>query len=276
MDIVADGIRLQYIESGNGYPVICIHGNGLNRELWRHLMPEISKEYRAIAYELRGAGKSEAPGRLGVTITNDDHTKDLEALMDVLNIEEAAIVAQGLGSFVALQLATDHPERVGAMVVVNTAPKVPTTLVEQIQRWAETAEKEGMESLVDVAMRRWFLESFHREHPDVIQRYRAIYAANPPMGYAANCRGIIQFDITPKLHRIKCPSLIVSGAEDKATPPEGHEIIAERITGSKLVIVPNASHTVPEEQVAEFNRVTLEFLDQNVHILTSEGRFESH
>jgi 3-oxoadipate enol-lactonase len=264
MDIVVNGIRLQYIELGSGYPIICIHGNGLNRDLWRHLIPELCRQYRAIAYELRGAGKSEAPTKPGVTITSENHVNDLTAFMDALEIKKAAVVAQGLGSFVALQLAVEHPGRVEAMIVVNTAPRVPTTLIEQIQKWVKTAEKEGMEPLVDTAMKRWFLESFRRAHPDVIQRYQAMYAANPPMGYAANCRGIIQFDLTSELYRVKCPTLIVCGEQDKATTPQDHKAIAEKITNSKLVIIPGASHTVPEEQATELNRITLEFLDQNI------------
>lgn len=53
MDAIANGVRLQYIESASGYPVICMHGNGLNRDLWIHLMPELIKKYRAIVYAFR-------------------------------------------------------------------------------------------------------------------------------------------------------------------------------------------------------------------------------
>ena len=99
MDIIANGIRLRYIESGSGYPVVCIPGNGLSTEMWRHLIPELSQRYRAISYELRGMGKSEAPGRRGMTYTNEDHAKDLEAFLDALNINQAAIVAHAFGGF---------------------------------------------------------------------------------------------------------------------------------------------------------------------------------
>ena len=264
MDIIANGIRLQYIESGSGYPVVCIPGNGLSTDMWRHLIPELSQRYRAIAYELRGMGKSEAPGRRGVTYTNEDHGKDLEALLDVLDISQAAIVAHAFGGFVAMRVAIDRPERVSTMVLVNTSAKMESPTVSKFPGWATTVEMEGMEPLLDGGMARWFVERVHREHPEVIQLYREMLGANPPMGYAANARGIPLLDIRNELNTIQCPTLVVAGKEDKATPPEEHEIIAERIPGARLVVVPNTSHTVPEEQAEEFNRATLEFLDQNI------------
>ncbi len=262
MDVIANGIRLQYIESGGGYPVICLHGNGLNRELWRHLMPELSKKYRTIVYELRGMGKSETPGKPGLTITNEDHAQDLEGLMDALNIKEAAIVAHAFGAFISMRFAIDHPERVRAMVVVGTSAKIGGKTLEGIPEWIEIIEKEGEGPLLDRTMERWFVESFRREHPEVIKLYRDMVAANPPMGYAANFRGILHYNIMSELHKIKCPTLVVSGAEDRSTTPEDHKAIAGEIANSKLVIVPKASHTVPEEQSEEFNRITLEFLSQ--------------
>ena len=268
MDILANGIRLQYIESGSGYPVICMHGNGLNRDLWRYLTPELNKKYRAIVYELRGMGKSETPGKPGATITNEDHAKDLKGLMDALNIKEAAIVAHAFGAFVSMRFAIDYAERVSAMVVVGTSAKLGGKTREGIPKWIEITEKEGVEPLLDETMERWFVESFRREHPEVIKLYRDMFAANPPMGYAANYRGILQYDLIPELHKIKCPTLVVSGAEDESTPTGDHEIIVKKIPNSKLVIVPKTSHTVPEEEVEGFNRMTLEFLNQNI----PEGR----
>lgn len=264
MDVIANAIRIQYIESGSGYPVICIHGNGLNRDLWRHLMPELSQRYRAIAYDLRGMGKSETPGKPGLTFTVEDHAKDLEGFMDALNIEQVAIIAHAFGAFVSMRFAINRPERVSAMVVVCATAKLESSTLEALPRWIKTVEKEGMEPLIEEAMNRWFLEPFRRGHPEVIRLHREVYGANPPMGYAANCRGILYYDILGELNKIQCPTLVLAGKEDRSTPPKDHEIIAKRIPNSRLMIFPNASHTVPEEQVEEFNRMTLEFLYKNV------------
>ena len=262
MDVIANGVRLQYVEAGSGYPVVCIPGNGLSTLMWRHLIPALSERYRAIAYELRGMGGSEAPGRPGVTYTNEDHGKDLEAFLDGLDISHAAIVGHAFGGFVAMRVAIDRPERVGAMVLVNTTAKSPRSAV--AADWAKVVEAEGMEPLLDETMARWFLERVHREQPEVIQSYREMLGANPPMGYAANARGISRLDLRDELSAIQCPTLVVGGEEDKGIPPSENEKNAEKIPGAQLAIIRDASHTVPEEQAEEFNRTTLEFLDQSI------------
>jgi 3-oxoadipate enol-lactonase len=264
MDLIANRTRFWYEESGQGQPVICIHGNGLNRELWRHLEPQLSSEYRAILYELRGMGESESVGTPGLKFSVKDHADDLSAIMDALEIDRAAILAHAFGSFVSMKFAADHPQRVTAMVVFCTAAKIESRTKQRLPKWVEIVEKEGMEPLIEEALDRWFVEPFKEVHPEIMDLYRKMVGANPWMGYAANCRGIIEYDIRDELDRIQCPTLAITGESDCSTLPEDHQLIADRIPDSKLVVVKNASHTVPEEQPEEFNRLCLEFLKEKL------------
>ena len=264
VDVIANGVRLQYSESGSGFPVVCMHGNGLNRDMWRHLIPELNQRYRAIAYDQRAMGKSETPGRRGLTFLNDVHAKDYQGFLDALDIDQAAIVAQAFGGFAALRTAIDRPERVKAMVLVNITAKMGGRTMTTLPEWPGTVEEHGMEPLLDEAMDRWFVQRVHREHPEVVQFYRKMLGANPPMGYAANTRGIMQYDISDELGKIRCPTLIITGNEDWSTPARDQEILAQGIPGARLAVVPDASHTVPEENAEEFNRLALEFLNEHV------------
>ncbi len=265
MDLIANRTRFWFTEYGDGNPVICIHGNGLNRDLWRQFVPVASKDFRTILYELRGMGESETIGRPGQIFTVKDHAEDLLAIMDVLGIKKTAIVAHAFGAFVSMQFATLYPERVSTMVVFCTSARVEGKTKKRLPKWVETVEKEGnLDSLVEEAMERWFVEPFRKAHPDVINLYRKMVGANPPMGYAANCRGIIEYDIIDELVNIKCPTLAIAGESDHSTPPGDHELIVDKILNSKLMVVKNSSHTVCEEQVEEFNRVTLDYLKQNI------------
>jgi 3-oxoadipate enol-lactonase len=121
-----------------------------------------------------------------------------------------------------------------------------------------------MGPLIEEAMDRWFVEPFKKANPAIIDLYRRMVGANPPMGYAANCRGIIDYDIRELLSSIRCPTLVMTGESDRSTPPQDHELIAKRIPHSKFVVIRGASHTVAEEQPEEFNRITIEFLDQHI------------
>lgn len=260
MDLVANGVRLHYLEAGTGTPVVCIHGLGLNTGVWRHLMPDLSRRYRTVAYDLRGMGKSEAPGRRGLTHSIDLHADDLEGLLDGLGIEKAAMVAHAYGAFASMRLAMTRPDRVSAMVVVNTSARMEEPGISQGLYRAARAELDGMEPLLDVAMSRWFVESFHRERPEAMQFYREMLAATPPLGYAASARELANLDLRPGLGQIQCPTLAIAGELDWSTPPAQHQIIADGIPGGRLAIVRDASHTVPEEQPEEFARLALEFL----------------
>ena len=262
MDVIVNGIRLHYLESGvpTGFPVLLLHGNGLNHEMWRHLEPALRADYRVIAPHFRGMGESEAPGRRGVTFTVEDHAADLASFMDALGIEWAALVGHAFGGFVALQVALDHPERVASLVLVDTSARVEGTTREGLPQWADKVEREGMAGVVEGAMHRWFVGRLHREDQATLDLYRRMVAANPPMGYAANCRGIPAYDLTGELGRIAAPTLVVAGTEDYSITLQQKRELAERIPGARLVEVPDASHTVPEEQPELFNREVLAFM----------------
>ncbi|MBI3978509.1 MAG: alpha/beta fold hydrolase [Chloroflexi bacterium] len=262
MDTIANGVRLHYVEAGSGPAVVCIHGLGLNTGVWRHLMPELSRRYRAIAYDLRGMGKSEAPGRRGVTNTAEIHADDLAGFLDALGIQQAAIVAHAFGAFGAMVFAAARPERISALAVVNTSAQMGEPGSSQGLYRAATAELDGMAPLLDVGMARWFVERVHREQPEVIRFYREMLGSTPPMGYAASARALPKLDLRPLLGQVRCPTLVVAGEQDWSTPPSHHEVIARAIPGAQFVVVQSASHTVPEEQPEEFNRLTIGFLDR--------------
>lgn len=264
MDLIANRTRFWFTEYGEGKPLILIHGNGLSRILWRHFIPEASKHYRVIVYELRGMGESETIGKPGQIFTMKDHAEDLAAIMDVLGIKKAGIVAHAMGGFVSMQFAALYPERVSAMVVYSTSARVEGNTKQRLPKWVEIVEREGnLDSLLDETMVRWLTESFRKEHPDVEDLYRKMVAANPAMGYVANCRGIIEYDIIDQLKNITCPTLAITGESDPSTPQKDHELIVSKIPNATLAVVKNASHTVSEEQPEEFNRLTLEYLQKN-------------
>jgi 3-oxoadipate enol-lactonase len=264
MDVLANGIRLFYVESGvpDGFPVILLHGNGLNHEMWRHLEPVLRPSYRVIAPEFRGMGRSEAPGRPGVTWTVDDHAADLMAFMDVVGVDRAALLAHAFGGFVALWLALDHPDRVASMVLADASAYLDGATKVGLPKWADKAEHLGMDALVDAAMERWFVQRV-RDDPSTMDLYRRMVLANPPMGYAANCRGIPKFDARSELGRIATPTLVIGGEEDFSITVQQKRELAEGIPGARLVVVSDASHTLPEEQPEIFNREVLAFLAEH-------------
>jgi 3-oxoadipate enol-lactonase len=263
MEIVVNGIRLHYTDTGTDLPpIILMHGLGLNMEVFRHQIPTFSKQYRVISYDLRGMGKSEFAGPRGITYPFALHAMDLEELLDALGIRQTTIVAHAFGGMVAMQLAIRQPERPTALLLANTTAKLGEPGMSQALYRSAKAELDGMEPLLDTAMSRWFYPEFHRKHPDVIELYRKILGSTSPLGYAANARALWGLDMLNDLAQIQCPTLVLAGENDWSTPPAHHQEIAERIPNARFVVVKDASHTLPEEQPEEFTRLTLEFLNQ--------------
>ena len=145
----------------------------------------------------------------------------------------------------------------------RTAARLAGSTLHAVPNWIETTEQEGMEPLIDKAIHRWFVEPFRNAHPDIMDLYRKMIGANPPFGYAANARGILEYDIQEELHKIQCPTLLVTGEADHSTPVADHQFIAQRVENAELIVVENASHTVPEEQPEEFNSIVLRFVDRH-------------
>jgi len=116
------------------------------------------------------------------------------------------------------------------------------TRIESGQERARTAEEKGLAALVDFQLKRWFADRTHAEQPALIDQAKRVFLANDVAGYAASCRALGAMDLRGKVDGIQCPTLIVVGDEDYATPPSMAEDLHRRIGGSELVVLPSVRH----------------------------------
>jgi haloalkane dehalogenase len=115
-----DGLRLAHLDEGEGKPVVFFHGEPTWSFLWRKVMPPVLEAgYRAIAPDLPGFGRSDKPVDLD-WYSYDRHTAALAALLEQLDLREATIVVHDWGGPVGLRLATEHPDRIARIVVLDT------------------------------------------------------------------------------------------------------------------------------------------------------------
>ena len=131
--------------------------------------------------------------------------------------------------------------------------------------WAErieTAERHGLESLVEPIIGRWFTPPFVIERKDVVDRVRAMIRATTPTGFVGCSHAIAALDLTDKIAAIKLPTLIVVGEEDPGTPVAASRVMNEKIAGSELVILKSASHLSNVEQPEAFTRALTAFLNR--------------
>jgi pimeloyl-ACP methyl ester carboxylesterase len=105
---------------GTGLPVLFVHGFSHNRSVWEKLARELPEGFRPIAVDLRGHGES--PWSRAADYDLDSYASDLPALLDALELPSAVLVGHSLGGNVATLFAVSHPERVRALVLVDTGP----------------------------------------------------------------------------------------------------------------------------------------------------------
>jgi pimeloyl-ACP methyl ester carboxylesterase len=117
-----------------------------------------------------------------------------------------------------------------------------------------------VEGIADAVVERWLTPAFAAAHPELRARLRGMLAGTDATGYAACCGAIQRMDLRAELERIEAPTLVISGADDAATPVEHQRAIAAAIPHARHEIVAPAAHVLPVEQPAAVNRLILEHM----------------
>jgi len=211
--------------------------------------------YRVVRYDMRGHGGSPVPDGPS---TMADLGGDLVALLDRLEIERASLVGVSLGGMVSLWTAAHRPGRVERLMPCFTSAQLgPPEL------WRDriaTVQAEGTGALADAIVARWFTPAFTAREPSYVATIRDTIAATPAAGYASCCHAIETMDLRPALQLITAPTLVVSGADDPATPPAHGQLIAEGIHAAELLVLADAAHLGNIEQPEAFNAALADHL----------------
>lgn len=251
----SDGTRIRYIERGSGAPVVLIHGFSVNSEMnWGAVIPRLSPEFRVIALDLRGHGKSEKPQ--GPDAYGLAMVQDVENLLDHLGVERAHIVGYSMGGAIALKFLTMHPDRVRSAVLGGSGwsrsnqPVGLATLADALEAVADTG---GSTSHV-------ILETLGLRDTTVLGAAdKAVLDANDPRALAAVARGLDEVDVPAEaLSSNAVPTLVLIGERDVFRPLA--DSLVAVMSNADLEVLPGASHiTAPQDP--GFARAILAFLE---------------
>jgi 3-oxoadipate enol-lactonase len=253
-----DAPDLNYLLEGpEDAPVLVLSNSlGTSLEMWDDQAPVLGDRFRLLRYDTRGHGRSPAPpGPYAI----GDLGRDVVRLLDRLGIERASFCGLSVGGMTGMWLAAESPERVERLVLLCTsALLVPKSV------WDEriaTATEQGMTALVDGVIERWFTPAFRSENPATVEKMATTLRETDPEGYAGCCAAIRDMDLRDRLPSIKAPTLVVSGAEDPATPPEHGRLIRDAIPGARFEVVPGAAHIANVERPEEITQLILTHLE---------------
>jgi 3-oxoadipate enol-lactonase len=259
-----NSIEIHYRETGEGLPIVFVHGYTGNSRNWALTVPALRENFRTISVDLRGHGLSAKPAR------EEDYSLELMAsdvyeLIKHLGIEESVLVGHSMGGMVSQLLVIDHPEVVRALVLVDTAAEVPKGLLYDERRkqrvhLIEVAREQGMEAVFDEQLKLTPVHPALKANPRYIDLWREQFLMTSREAYIAGANGMAsRRSVVADLAKVAVPTLVISGEKDEPFLEPSRQIHAA-IPGSELVIIDGAGHGPQMETPAEFNRALTAFL----------------
>ena len=240
--------------TGDGPPLVLSNSLGATLAMWDPQVKALAKHFQVIRYDTRGHGGSDTPPG---PYTIDDVGNDVTDLLDHLGLESARFAGLSLGGMTGMWLGMHAPARIEKLALLCTSPKMGPP-----EMWADRAKlvrEEGTEAIVDATFERWFTEGYRAKHP--LKKLRKMFVDVPDEGYASCCAIIERMDLTDGLPNISAPTLIIAGAQDPATPPDGHAaVIAGAVPGAHLEVLDPGAHLINVERAGDVSRLLVEHL----------------
>lgn len=251
----SNGVRLHYEETGDGEPLLLLHGLGSSHFMFKEEMEHFKNGYRTVAIDCRGHGQSNRPAKF----TLNDHIEDAVALLDHLGIEKAHVMGVSMGSYIAQGLALSHPDRVGKLIlVVSKAHGKTSSTQEMLVRYAD--ELEGIPE--QKQMEHLYKYVFHNL-PAIQKWQEEMLKLEPELSVAemaAANKAMEGFDFRAALPTVAAETLVISGSHDGLNPPVRGKELASLIPNAEFVEFEQSGHAPNVEEPEKFKETISNFL----------------
>lgn len=250
-------IHYQIIGGPADKPVLVFANSlGTDFRIWRDVIVRLAGDFAIVLYDKRGHGLSDL-GQMPYSI--EDHATDLAGLLDFLSVKSAVICGLSVGGLVAQSLYQRRPDLVRALILCDTAHKIGTA--ESWNARISKVEADGIESIVDSIMERWFTPAFRRPENIAFAGYCNMLIRQPVAGYTATCAALRDADLTEAAAKIAVPTICIVGDQDGSTPPELVLSTAKLIPNARYEVIKDAGHIPCVEQPEALTEVIRAFVD---------------
>src|SRR5215469_4029235 len=256
--IDADGCLINVsIEGREDRPALMLSNSlGATLLMWEPQMKALTQVFRVIRYDRRGHGKSGVPPG---PYAMDRFGRDVLAILDDLNVDKVHWCGLSMGGMVGQWLGANASERLGKIVLANTACYYPdpTNWLNRIK----AVKEGGLAAVADTAMTNWFTADFREREPQITANMKAMMLATPVAGYIACCGALSTLDQRALLPKIKSQTLVIAGRHDMSTPVSAGEMIRSGIPNANMTLL-DAAHISNVEQPHAFTEAVVGFLTQ--------------
>ena len=251
-------MKIAWESQGSGAPVLLVQGLGYARWGWDPVVPRLAERFRVLTFDNRGIGESDKPAG---PYTAREMAADAVQVLDEAGLERAHVVGSSLGGMIAQEVAAAAPQRIEKLVLCSTtaggpdAVPMPSVTVRLLGEAATLAPEEALRRFVANALSSSASEA-------LVDEIYARRLANPPdpAGWQAQAAAGTTF---PGIAgAITAPTLIVHGTDDNVVDCGNAQVLAARIPGARVELIPGGGHLFFWEQPDSFVRIVSEFLGQ--------------
>ena len=253
-----NGVNIFYEAHGNGPVLLLTHGYSSTSAMWHGQIEALSEQHTLVLWDMRGHGQSDYPDH-PAAYSEALTVADMAALLDTVGARSAIVGGLSLGGYMSLAFYRAHPERVRALLIIDTGPGFKKDDAREV--WNKRAHDTG--------------DRFEREGLAVLEsasRERSTVSHRDATGLAHAAHGmLIQRDarVIESLPSIGVPSLVVVGADD--TPfLAASDYMAAKIPGAKKVVIPAAGHAANIDQPQAFMDAVRPFLESLPQDITAQ------
>ncbi len=244
-------------EDGSGDPVLLLHGLGGDHTVWDYQIPTLAKSYRVLAPDLRGHGRSPLPE--GARYTFREFEGDVWKLLDDRKTGPVHLVGLSGGGLLSLRLVVDDPSRVRSLALFSAMGHMDNHTRAVGQSWSDILRDEGPEAYSRRLAMDLFAPDWLEAHMDLAERIAKSQEQR-------NLRGVVQwalamkdYDLRPRLGKIRTPTLILHGLDDSVVDPSHARLLRQAILGSEVRLFPNTGHLIPIERPEETAQILLDW-----------------
>ena len=255
-----DSFSTYFEDNGSGDALVLVCGLSADLQVWRFQVAELSKTFRVICYDNRGAGRSAAPDE---PYTIGQMAGDLAALLDHLNVRKARILGWSMGGVIAQSYALARPDRVEQLLLLGTFPAPDGYLHAAISNWVNMRRSNMPYEHTVRHLARMVYSPALAKNPKAYEAFIQVMLSNPyrqtDHGFFRQAEALLSYKQPPNLGQITIRTVVLVGEHDQLTPKYMSEELAAVIPGSTLQVLPGA-HSGFIEYPDQYNRKLLDIL----------------